>query len=745
MRTQFKLLFAGLSVVALAAGQAQAQEAPAEPEAARSGGIGEIVVTAQKKAENLQTVPIAVTALNSAALDRTISPDLKALNGSVPSLVVTSVVNSGLVAAVSIRGIGVQEADGFLDPAVGTVVDGVYQGSNTTALLDLFDIEQIEVLRGPQGTIFGANTIGGVINVTTKKPDVDDFAVAGKVTVGNYGRADAMAAVNVPLIEGALGMRLTAMHKGVDGFYRSTADGRRLGGQNVNAGRLAFRYESGDFDATLTTELARGRNDGPVVVNYSTPGIVSTDPDVPSIPGMPTYVEGESHSLNDPISFRVGGKKGYSDFNVFGTTLAMNYDAGPVQLTSITNYRKFKLDEYTDQDGTTQEIFDTRRVTKNWQFSQELRGTVNPTDNTELLFGGYYLTKNYKLDQDGMYLFAGDYRGLLLNDQDDKSIALFAQGYINVTDALKLTAGVRWTDQKKTMAIANRSYIFGDYTGPWVPQKASASWSHWGWRLGLDYRITNDHFFYVSYVRGAHSGGFSGRTVVLEPYGPEKVDTIEAGIKTSWFDRRLQFNLSAFTTTYNDLQVDTLSYLDNVSISTIVNAGKAKIDGIEAELTLVPIDGLTLSGNLSYLDARYKEFMCDADGQAALPEDFVDCTHLKLRNAPKLQTGARATYEFALAGGKATLFGGWSHTSVRHTDTRNALVGRVPKLDLFDASVKWEPEDGRWNVSLWGKNLSNEKYRASGYFAAQAGTAGFENFVVLGAPREWGVTFGFEF
>lgn len=733
LKHHVKLLLSGLSCAALASVQAYAQDASgAESASAPAGGIGEIVVTAQKKAENLQTVPIAVTALTAAALDRTIAPDLKALNGSVPSLVVTNVVNSGLVAAVSIRGIGVQEADGFLDPAVGTVVDGVYQGSNTTALLDLFDIERIEVLRGPQGTIFGANTIGGVINVVTKQPDVNDLAVSGKVTAGNYGRADAMVAVNAPLVEGKLGLRITAMHKGFDGFYRSTVDGKRLGGQNVNAGRIALRYENGNFDATLASELARGRNDGPIVVNYSTPG-------------MTTYVPGESYSLADPIRFRVGGSAGFSDYNVFGTTLTMNYDAGVVRLTSITNYRKFKLDEYTDQDGTSADVFDTRRTTKNWQFSQELRGTVNPTDSTELLMGAYYLKKNYKLDQDGMYLFAGDYRGLLYNNQDDESVALFAQGYVNVTDALKLTAGVRWTDQKKTMTIANRAFLGGDYLGPWVYETQSAKWQHWGWRFGLDYRITPDHFFYLSYVRGAHSGGFSGRTVVLQPYGPEKVDTIEAGIKTNWLNNHVRFNLSAFTTTYRDLQVDTLTYLGNTSISTIVNAGKAKMDGVEAELTVVPVEGLTLAGNLSYLKARYKQFMCDIDGQALLPEDYVDCTGLKLRNAPKWQAGARVTYDFALGGGTATLFGGWTHTSPRETDTRNALVGHVRTLDLFDASAKWGPDNGRWNVTLWGKNLTNEKYRASGYYAAVAGSAGFENFVSLGAPREWGVSFGFDF
>jgi len=730
-RDQMKLLLSGLSVAAIAGAQAHAQEAPAADPAPASG-IGEIVVTAQKKAENLQTVPIAVTALNAAALDRTISPDLKALNGSVPSLVVTSVVNSGLTAAVSIRGIGVQEADGFLDPAVGTVVDGVYQGSNTTALLDLFDIEQIEVLRGPQGTIFGANTIGGVINVTTKKPDVHDFTVSGKITAGNYGRMDAMAAVNVPLVEDRLGLRITAMHKGDDGFYRSTVNGKRLGGQNVNAGRIALRYEEGGLDATLVAELARGRNDGPVVVNYSTPG-------------MATYVPGESYSLTDRIRYRTGGDRGYSDYDVFGTTLTLNYDTGPVRLTSITNYRKVKLDEFTDQDGTPAQIFATSRITKNWQFSQELRATVNPTSSTELLVGGYYLKKNYKLDQDGQYLYTGDYRGLLYNDQDDESLALFAQGYVNVTDALKLTAGARWTDQKKTMTIGNRTFLGGDYLGPWEYQTRSAKWQHWGWRLGLDYKITNDHFFYVSYVRGAHSGGFSGRTIILQPYGPEKVDTIEAGLKTSWLDNRLRFNIAAFTTTYRDLQVDTLTYFGNTMISTIVNAGKAKMDGVEAEMTIVPVDGLTLGANLSYLDARYKQFRCDIDGQAAAPEDYVDCTNLKLRNAPKLQAGARVTYEFAVGGGKATLFGGWNHTSRRETDTRNALVGRVPKLDLFDASVKWAPDNDRWSVTLWGKNLSNEKYRASGYFAALAGSPGFENFVVLGPPREWGVTFGFDF
>ena len=719
-----RLLCVAVSLTTLATSHAVADAA----EDTDTQVIEDIVVTAQKRAENLQEVPVAVSALSGDSLEQAYALDLKAISANVPNLIVTNVVNVSLTAAISIRGIGVQEADGFIDPAVGVVVDGVFQGSNTTALLDLFDIERIEVLRGPQGTLFGANTIGGVINVITKQP-TGEFGGSGRLTVGNYGRFDVMGSVDFPITEQLSG-KVTAMHKGYDGFYREKTTGKRTGGQNVTTGRAYLKYENDDdFHATLQFEYGRGRNDSPPVVNYATPD-------------MALYSAEDSHVIGGPVSFVTTSQHyNFSDYDIYGTTLTMNFTLGEADIVSISNYREFKLDEWTDQDGSGDDLYNTRRITENWQASQELRAAFQPSDNSEFLIGGYYLFKNYKLDSTS-YLdaFVPGLVGLLTNDQDDKSIAAFAQGSLNVTEKLRLQAGVRYGWQEKEMTVTTGN-LLGALDLGGVDVTRSESWNLWGWRLGADYQVTDDVMAYAAYSRGSHSGGFNGRITVpndIGPYNPEKVDSYEIGLKSDLMDKRLRLNAAVFYNDYSDIQVDQLVYENNNPSTRVLNAASAKIKGAELEMIAIPVDNLTINGSVSYLDAEYEGFFLDFDANPANGNEF-DGSVLNLRNAPKWKTSLGLTYDVVMAGGGLRLNANWNYTSRRDTDTRNGVIGIIDPVHLVNGSVKYTSDQG-WAVTLWGKNLFDERYITSGFFAP-----GVQNFASNGAPREVAVEVSFEF
>lgn len=694
--------------------------------------IEEILVTAQKKEESLQESPVAVTALSGNNLERQFALDLKDISGTVPSLVVSSVVNSGMSAAISIRGIGVQEADGFIDPSVGVVVDGVYQGSNTTALLDLFDIEQLEVLRGPQGTLFGANTIGGVINVTTKTPDTE-FGGTAKVSLGNYGRRDAAVAVNVPLVEDVLLSKIAIMQKTFDGFYSDVQNGADRGSQDVLSARAYLSYIGAEnFDANLQFEYGRGRNGAPVVMNYA-----SSD--------MAFYVADYSRSLSDKEEYRSAVQvKDASDYDIGGLTLTMNWDFENTTLTSISNYREFELDEWTDQDGSPESLLDTHRVTNNRQMSQELRANTQFSDRLELTTGFYYFFQNWQLDSfSDLTAFdtaLPEYETFVYPDQDDESYSAFAQGYYDLTDQVRVQLGLRYTYQEKEIFVLNKTGSSGQIVAE-TPAKGKDHWENIGWRVGFDWQIDDDAMLYAYQARGFKSGGFNARISYPEdigPYDPEVVDTWEVGAKTDWFDGQFRANLAVFYNDYKDLQVDQLSYVGANVVTRVENAASAVIQGVELELVAVPVLGLTLNSTFSYLDAEYQDFFFDIDADPSNGQE--DASGLALRNAPEVQASVGAAYDFNVGDGYSTANVVASYTDERHTDTRNHPVGRIDELVLYSASIRWTDNSETWSFAFQGKNLTDEKYIASGFHAP-----GVMNFVSYGARRTYAaeVTYNF--
>ncbi|HUD28771.1 MAG TPA: TonB-dependent receptor [Novosphingobium sp.] len=749
-----------LGAAALMASQtAFAQEAPPQDEPQQVGGIQEIVVTAQKKSENLQDVPISITAVGGEALAATQGTSLQALQGQIPNVQIDNFANTPQSAVFTVRGIGVIEPDPYAGNTVSIVVDGVPQFFSMGALLDLYDVDRIEVLRGPQGTLFGANTTGGVINVVTAQP-TGEFGGHVKAVYGNYNRFDVTGSIEAPLVEDVLSLKVAGIHTQREGWVTNVVDGSDMGKKNLDAVRAYLRFTpSGDFDATLQGEYVNARNGSPIVINGARPGEALYV--APGTSGMyvgPCAANGQSGMCTAPDKY-YGANNSVPDqsyMDTYSGTLTMNWrNTGLGDWTAITGYKKFKLREYTDQDGTPLFMNDTYRRTEGWQFSQELRTNLELGDDLNVLVGAFYLKDHYDHIQAYRLQFAAP--GLLqtnLQDQDNYSISGFAQAYWQATDRLKLQAGIRYTHER-TESTPSLTNSIGDPAGSNYSGEGNLvlssftvggekSWNNVGWKLGADYEIADDTLLYASWARGFKSGGFTARVGVPAdgdtPYDPEKVDTFEAGIKADLLDRRLRINLAAFYTNYRDMQVAQI-YFDTDTATQgnrILNAGKSEIKGFELETTAAPVDGMTLRASLAYLDAKYKEFPYTDP----LSGEVLDLEGYRLQNAPKWNASFGANFVIPLGNG-ADLVSDVTYTytsSKYYTAILDTPRSKIQPTHLVDASLTYKPDGAAWSLGLWATNLLDSRYMSTVYDSpGYAGLAGYA------PPRQFGASASMNF
>jgi iron complex outermembrane recepter protein len=534
------------------------------------------------------------------------------------------------------------------------------------ALLDLADVNRIEVLRGPQGTLFGANTTGGVVNVVNNQPS-QKFGGDLELIKGNYERTAIAGTVNGALSDTVSG-RLTLRNDRRNGFVTNVVDGSSLGDRNVSIMRGALKFEPREnFDATFTLEYDRARNGSPVVIGGNRPGNGSTIPaDVEFVPagwnGM--YVSpcpadgGQCHAPDNYLgaaNFNAAGQRvpDLSNMDTYYGNLSMNWRNTAIgDITSITGYKTFKLYEFTDQDGSPAFLIDTERRTKGWQLSEELRTSFKPTDRLEMLVGAFLMKTHYDHYQHLRIDFAGGatynlanntttkgFPGLYqlnLQDQDQQQASLFVQSYFKITDALRFQAGVRYTHEKTSMlasidttasttGLVNFDGTAGNggsmfvAAAPQHPPEGTKSWDKVGWKAGFDYKFAQNQMAYLTWTRGFKSGGFSGRIGIasdLGPYEPETVDTYELGMKADFLDNRLRTNAAVFYTDYKDMQLAQIYFVGTLQGNTILNVGNATIKGAELEISAVPVDGLTLSATAAYLDAKYDKFIYNTSNYA---------------------------------------------------------------------------------------------------------------------------------
>jgi iron complex outermembrane receptor protein len=645
--------------------------------------LEQIVVTAQKRSENVQTVPIAITAISGStagALGLTSTEDLTA---AVPGLNFLSTSNVG---TPYIRGVGNNNSSPGEESAVAIYVDGVYIPTLLGEFFSLSDVDQIEVLKGPQGTLFGRNATGGVINVTTKTPSQTP-SLDVEAGYGNYNTFEDKLYGTMGVLENlAANLAVDYKDRG-DGLGTDLATGQPVYRERTLSLRSKWLLTLPDTDITFAVDRNQSyTNDGTAL------GVVAGK----LLDGSGS--KGYYNVTQGNYSFGAGTDSGAS--------LTVRHDMDWAHIVSISSYRQ-SIDRRVVDIGYTPDpdLLVSKINDSSGTFSQELQ-LLSPDSSKLKWIGGLYyfhsFAKLYGLDLTGAELAPAIFENI--DDvQTTQSYATFGQVTYPVTSRLHLTGGVRYTSdtRKLTGSVATN---FG--VSPLVPQETK--WPKVTYRGSIDFDVNDQTLVYASYSTGFKSGIYTTFTPTDPPVKPETLDAAEIGLKTEVFDNKLRFNTSAFYDRFKDMQV----VIQNVFTQTLTNAGASTIKGVDFDAEFVPIRNLSISGGLSYVDAIFTEFMnCPITAPNPAGGNFTgvgDCAGRELPGTPKLTLNVGLIYKIDMARGAVTFAGNWYHNSGFYWEAEDRL--RQGAYQLLNASAEWAAPNGHWGVRIWGKNLNNEKY-----------------------------------
>ena len=757
--------------------------------------IEEIIVTARKRAESAQEIPVAVTAL-TAELENASVRNLTDLTGYAPNLIFEEDGSRGGGGAdINIRGISpTRSDDNSFDAPIAVVIDGIYLGTLAGQVLENFDLERVEVLRGPQGTLFGKNTVGGVINVVRSRP-TGETGARFKLTGGEDGQQEVRAVVNFGLND-SLALKLFGSHIESDGFYSNRTTGSDVGDREYqNVGATLLWEPNEKFEAMFTAEIFRDEGTlNAFQTNYNVaPGVLPApapgSPDNDFSGGFVTcLVFGECRTSLSTPSFSTNDSDNDFELDTDAFTLRMEYDINDnFSLVSITGYRDVEEYRIYDFDGTAAPFITIERWNEYDQTSQEfqLNGTF---ENVSFTAGLYYFRNEFEQDWvtgAGFWDFvfgsfglgpasdptawgicvsgalgalacdpgltsvpAGDnVTQILFETQETTSYAVYGQMDWTFADRWTLTAGLRWTKEEKEF-VAGQAYLsnvarqrlrvfpqgFADLENDWTEVSP---------KIGLTYDVSEDSILYVSYAEGFHSGGFFGVNQNIadferDQYDPEFANNWEVGYKSQHFDNRLLFNLTYF---YNDFEDKQESFIAlDASTNTVAtvfdNAASVIYQGWELETQFVANEYLRLFFNYGYLDAEYDEFQTDIN-----PNDnatiIQDATFLEPRNAPEFTYSFGGTLSIPMGEGSLEIFAKYTKIDDVETDLLNLTQTGLDEREDLSFSVGYYRDN--WSISAFGRNVTDEQQEVftpiSNLFAVGS----------VGRPDSYGLEFTYEF
>jgi len=777
-KTIMNLLARAAAVLAAVSLQAAPARAQIAPSAAPADGLAEIVVTARRRAENLQDVPVAVTAISAATLEQQAVTSLGDLNSFVPNMKISSDRATSSTINVYIRGVGQSDPLWGFEPGVGVYIDDVYLARPQAALLDVYDVDRLEILRGPQGTLYGKNTIAGAIKYVTRDI-VGPASVTASVTGGDYGERDVKLSASTPLIADSVyfGIAVADLHH--DGYGHVVAEpgttpspynhiGEDVSNRDVLAGRANLTIVWGQSSKLKivadTTQDDSNASGGERLNNALAP---PTDSRYDTRTDMP---------VDQDRYFRNGLAATYTQ------GLAQNLD-----LKLVGAYRDGHGRQFIDFEELDANLFQVPAQYSEHQASGE--GQLTFTNDIVKAVGGlFYMNSTACGTYNASVGVLATALDLYLTSIVDgcvqtKSTAAYADTAWKLTDSLNLDAGLRWNQDRKTASVYQAQYasigptqlagnetffdpskppsgfflfptpaagILTDYTN-------SRTFSNVSPRLGVDFHITPQVMTYVSYSKGFKSGGFDMRgNAAVYPqtengYNSETADNYEFGLKSTLLADTLQLNLTLFYDPYKNAQIGVQQFVDTAgvpqNVTAVLNAGKQINQGVEIESAWRPVKALTLGVNVGYLDSYYQDFLIGCT--ALTPGCSVNAPPVNVAdlnrpiNAPAWTVATKAAYTWQLPAGALLARAGWDWRSFTKVANTTASVTDQPAYGLIDAGLAFTTSGGAWRFSLDGKNLLDRWYRVAGYDFGGAGTGLLANVSQIGfygAPRTYQVT-----
>jgi iron complex outermembrane receptor protein len=781
-------LYSGVALLALAgAHPAYAADAAAADDAVPDTGNEPIIVTARRVQEKIQDVPIAISVVSERTLEKTGNYTLGQITQQVPSLQVAG--SNPRNTAVTIRGLGANSSiavDG-LEYGVGFYVDGVYYGRPAQSQFDLVDLQQVEVLRGPQGTLFGKNTTAGAINITTREPSfTPELTAEGQV--GNYNYYQVRGSASLPIIDDKVAVRLSVADTHRDGFLTNAYDGSDA--QNYNnltlRGQLLIKPAEnlkiriiGDYShQTQHYSLA-------LVSGYFT----TFANGVPIPNNIFQRAARLNYTLPSPNAFnRVGNADApfFAKMKSYGASGQVDWDIGPATITSVTAYRWWDWNPANDVDGTSLPInlkgaqSDLQR-----QFSQELRIASNGTHKIDYVAGLYYfwqVVNGYTQTQYGSDFAAWNlnpattpastiavtslaltnYEADGFSNPSTKSYAAFGQANWHIADPLTLTVGLRFTHEDKhgiftrspvttsgldlsgqsaaTLAAVQAIRSAAAFQLAPLTFSANSSSNALTGLASLTYKITRDVMVYGSYSRGNQSGGLNltAGGLTQPVVNPEKVDAFEVGLKSQFLHQTITANVAAFLTNVYNFQANVSIPIpgSTATIQYISNIPEVRSKGIEGDLAFTPVPGITFSSSLAYTDARYVSYTNAPQRPELGGAGFQDLSGVRLPGVSKfaytlVADASRPIDDHTDVYTRVD----WVHRSSFNTSTTNSIYSNIPAYGILSAKVGLRIQDGKFDLSVWGRNLLNKNY----FVNLAAGTFGLINGAP-GDPRTYGVT-----
>lgn len=737
----------------------------------------DIVVTAQFRSQNLQDTPIAITAISAEGMEARSMTQVTDITNSAPNVVLKPAGGAfGPAAQIFIRGIGQADSNFALEPGVGTYIDDVYYGSMYGANFDLLDLDRVEILRGPQGTLSGKNSIGGSLKLFTRKPDGNGQSFV-EATYGARNLINFRGAADLTLVQDKLFARISGVALNQDGYqtrydYGCLYPGRgvaavaanqncvlgKAGGKSYVAGRAALRWIATDnLEVDLSGSLLRDRSElpanvltannaqGAVFFNGINPALFFTDPG--DRIGYSTYI---TNAFTDPAIYagRPGAgthpaiaapdKNDLTSWNVAGTVDWTIADR--IALKSITGYNSTRAQYGVDVDATPANFTQSEFLARTRQFTQELRLSGEAFDLLEWTIGGYYFEAHNQIDGVN-FIFAGrpfENLNAPSDDIDSKNKSVFAHGIWELSNALNVTTGIRYTEDEKTYVYRRLNpFVPGTPTytpaGPLTGTVGEYNDSRWDYRLNVDYRWSGDFMTYAQVSTGFRGGGVNPRPFVPEqavPFAPETLTAFELGFKSDLFDRHLRVNGSVFLNKFKDLILtNTAPTPNSLNNATPTNAGSADVKGVEMEVSARPIDGLLIDLSGSYIDFQLKSLGALAN---SLPGITLN------NNAPfmpewKLSAGIQ--YAIDVPGiGTITPRLDYAYQSSFFTNIDNNPLGVTPGYSLLNGRVSWDSVDKDWRISVAVKNLADKVYYYQRFFVTGVQTG------QPAPPREWSLT-----